>query len=71
MNHKVGTKLRCVDSKSNAYTKGGVYVVESHPFGGQRCLRGDDGIYDDLKNLISKFEKVDDGPKQNLTVVPK
>lgn len=55
---KEGEKVTCIDSKSNAYTKGQTYTV-SRDNAGILVLTGNDGLTDPWSLLISKFKKVE------------
>jgi len=55
--YKERTKLVCVQSHSNAYKEGKVYEVVKQPITDKLCLIGDDGLYDPLDKLVSKFKE--------------
>lgn len=52
-----GRKYLCVNAKSNAYTVGCEYECFLGD-NGKLCLRGDDGLVDQVSNLVSKFKEV-------------
>ena len=64
--HKEGDQLECVSSKSCGYTLGQVYTV-SKDITGRLGLKGNDGIFDPLDKLVSKF-KTHDPKKQPLRI---
>lgn len=45
--------VKCVSSGSRFYTVGGVYQVYSD--GKDRYVKGSDGLYDNMRTMVSKF----------------
>jgi len=56
--YKVGDKLKCVHSKSTAYSMGKIYEV-SLDKAGVLVLTGNDGLTDPMSRLLSAFKKVE------------
>jgi hypothetical protein len=62
---KEGETLECINSKSCGYTKGAKYTVIKD-VAGVVGLKGNDGYFDPMSKLLSKFKKAGKG---TLTIV--
>lgn len=57
INSKIGNKLLCTSSASPGYKVGNTYIVVKNDKG-VLCLLGEDGYYDPLTQLVSKFKDI-------------
>ena len=64
---KPGDRVKCTQAESPGYKSGEVYEVVNYE--GVVGIWGRDGYFDMVKNLMSKFEVVEDG-KRNLPAKP-
>lgn len=60
MNFKYNRVYECTISKSPGYKVGKKYTCTKHPMTEVLSLKGDDGFYDDVRMLVSKFKEVKD-----------
>lgn len=64
--------IKCIISASPGYKKDKVYKIELHE--GKLGIWADDGYFDQTKNLVSKFEAIDEtaiskGQRKNISTV--